>query len=438
MLKMKDELKNIDNYYKSSLENYKEEADAEVWESMKWTLFWMRYKWRIGIGSVILLLGLGFWISGGVFDTSESQTIVNTNDTYKSEARLTSNNNAKEISNINDKSISEVQNEAINHEGQTDDVEVFEFDPNQVIIDVQSENVAPVSVVSKNASTTTYNDKLSLSGMIRKETIHSIALLPDSGLIGYNRRTDLQSPGYGKQRYSVNIAVGPAFSQYDISGDDSEYLALRNLNESSKPGWSLGVDLRLHLKNWIISSGLTYSVYNQARAYKHSYEEYSPEDSYYDYDTTWAWFFDPPEIGVPIVTNIDSSWVDVYKNMVIDNSGTNQVKYFEIPLLIGYRYNTNMFALEINTGFSAGFLVYSDIKVPDFTNNIEIVVAEQMNQTMFNFVVNASFYYHVDGRTSLFLSPYFKQNMVSVFGDDYPVNQRSKTYGLNLGINFRF
>ena len=435
---MKDELKNIDEYYKNSLGNYKEEAGSVVWESMRWTLFWMRYKWIIGIGSIVLLLGLGFWISGNIFNSTESQTNISTNNTTKPESVLTNDYKAKETPSFNNETFSETHDETINYGEVTNDTEVSDFEPNQTIIEIQSENVEPVILTLDNQSTTDLNEKLPMAEMISKGVTHNIVVEPDSSLLGYNRRTDLLPPGLRKQWFSVNVAAGPAFSQYDISGYDSEYLALRNSNESNKPGWSLGVDLRLHIKNWIISTGLAYSVYNQTRSYKHSYEEYSPEDSYYDYDTTWAWFFDPPEIGIPIVTGIDSSWIDVYKNVVKNNSGTNQLKYIEIPLTIGYRYNANMFALEINTGVSVGFLVYSEIKVPDFMNNDEIVTAEQMNHTMFNFVANASFYYHIDRRTSLFVSPYYKQNLVSVFSEDYPVKQISQTYGLNLGINFRF
>ena len=114
------------------------------------------------------------------------------------------------------------------------------------------------------------------------------------------------------------------------------------------------------------------------------------------------------------------------------------MKYFEIPIMVGYTINSNLFAFEINAGVSGGFLVYSDVKVPDFNNPKDIVTVEQMNSTILNFVANASFYYHIDRRTSLFVSPYYKQNLVSAFSKDYPVKQISQTYGLNLGINFRF
>ncbi len=55
---MKDELKHIDELYKSNLENYQEEAGKEVWRNMRWILFWLRYRLLFGVASVVLLLGL--------------------------------------------------------------------------------------------------------------------------------------------------------------------------------------------------------------------------------------------------------------------------------------------------------------------------------------------------------------------------------------------
>ncbi len=436
---MTDELKNIDKFYKNSLENYKEKAGRDVWGSMRWPLFWMRHKWRIGLSSIILLLGLsGFWISSNLFNNPESLTNLSTFDNSKLETILTTKYKAVESQNFDNNSFSTVKQENINDGELTNVEEVSDFESNQDIIEIESVTVDQVILITENFSNTAENEELTMEGINSKSITHNIAVKPDSSLLGYNRRNEIPTQTLRKQRFSVNVAVGPSFSQSDLSGYDSEYLAFRSSHESNKPGWSLGIDMRLHLKNWIIGSGLTYSVYNQSRSYKHSFEEYSPEDSYYDYDTTWTWFFDPPEIGIPIIAGIDSSWVDIYRNIDIDNSGTNQMKYFEIPLTIGYGYNANMFALEINAGISAGFLLYSDIRVPDLTNNVDIITAEKMNQVMFNFVANASFYYHINRQTSIYISPYYKRNMVSVFSKDYPVNQRIKTYGLNLGINFRF
>ncbi|MCD4773259.1 MAG: hypothetical protein K8R41_07755 [Bacteroidales bacterium] len=435
---MKDKPKNIDEFYKSKLENYKEEAGKNVWENMRLTLFWIRHKWVIGLSSIVLLLGWGSIICMNIFSSSEPATNNYPPNYSKPEIVLTNNYEEKNVAQDEEKDSSEAQDESIAYRQLSNNIDAPDFVPKTNIIEIQNENTEPTGFKLNNQNTTILNENIPLLKMYSKKYNKNIAVETDSCLLDFNRHKDVLSQVLRNQRFSVNVFAGTAFSKSDISGYNPEYLAFRNSNESDKPGWSLGVDMRLHIKNWIISSGLVYSVYRQSRSYKHSYQEYSPENSFYQYDTTWVWIFDPPNYGIPMITDIDSSWVKTYNNITIDNSGINQLKYFEIPLLVGYRFNSNMFALEINTGFSAGFLVYSKIKVPEFTNNDDIVTAQQMNHTMFNFITNAYLYYYFDSKTSLFVSPYFKQNLQSIFNKSYPVKQQYKTYGVNFGVSFRF
>jgi len=422
---MKNKLKNIDGFYKNKLENYKEKAEQDVWEKLKWTLFWMRYKWIISLSFIVLLLGLSSLIYINIFSSSEPATNNYTLDYNKTEVVLTKNYKEKEIPQHEKEVSSEVQDETIVYEQLSNNTIISDFAPNPTIIKTKNENTKPANSKLENLSTTFVNEKLPMSKMSSKEYNNNITVKPNNNLLDNNSHANILNHVLRNQRFSVNVFAGPAFSQSDISGYDPEYLAFRNSNESDKSGWSLGVDMRFHIKNWIISTGINYSVYNQSRSYNYNYQEYSPENSFYLYDTTWVWIFDPPNYGIPMVAGID-------------NSGLNQLKYFEIPLLVGYRFNANMFVLEINTGVSAGFLVYYKIKVPEFTNNNDIVSAQQMNYTMFNFVANASFYYYINSKTSLFVSPYFKKNLQSVFNESYPVKQQYKTYGLNFGVSFRF
>ncbi len=256
--------------------------------------------------------------------------------------------------------------------------------------------------------------------------------------MGANRRTDILPPGAKSTWFSLNFYGGPAYCISSLSGNKPEYIDLRNDNETNSTAFSLGGDLRFHYKSFVVATGLGYSVYNQKRHYKKSYQEYSPEDSYYKYDTTWVWVYDPPDFGRPIISGIDSSWTDVYKTVVIDNSGFNRLEYFEIPLTLGYRFDKNLFSVEINAGGSVGFFVYSDFKAPSFSDYEEIDNVGQINKAMFNVIANASVFYHLNNKTSVFVSPYYKGNMNSIFRDSYPVNQKFKTFGLNFGVNFRF
>lgn len=438
---MKNDLKYIDEFFKSKLASHKAATETIVWDRLKWSLFWMRHKWAIGLSSIVLLVGLGSAISypfifnnsNLIDDNSNSQIILAVNETTTKDATYNYDktiNETPELIKKTEKNLNEIADNRT--------LETQNLNSKSTANSGGFENTDNEFLEENNSGT---NEIYFRNQMLEMNTLnfeYSLVNEPDTTLLGYNLRSDILSPGIRKQWFSVNVYAGPSYSESNITGFNSEYLAFRNSNESGNPGWSVGADLRLHIKKWIISSGVNYSVYSQKRSYVDKYQEYSPENSYFDYDTTWVWIFDAPDYGTQMLKEIDSSWVEVYDDITIDNSGISQIKYFEIPLLVGYQFNTNMFAFEINAGASVGFLTYSNLKVPDFSNNSDIIIADQVNKTMFNFVANASFYYHLNRRSSLFISPYFKQNMQSVFDQNYPVNQRMKTYGLNFGVNIRF
>ncbi|PKP31386.1 MAG: hypothetical protein CVT99_09580 [Bacteroidetes bacterium HGW-Bacteroidetes-16] len=434
---MNDHYKYIDEFYKNSLSGYKEEAGKEVWENLRWILFWMKYKWFIGLCSIVLLLGasaVGFY---SLSNSSGTPSKIVLDSDHKSEVMLAYN-----IENDNNTLYaieSFIESEQLASEYQHAErsnlsgigIRSFEAGIEDINELVQFDN-------SRNSENTRVEHALFLSGMTSLPMNIDLTINPDSLLMGANRYVEPIPTSMKNRWFSMNVYGGPSFSNIHISGANSEYTDYRNANESASPGWLVGTDLRFHVKNWVFTTGIIYSVYNQKRSYQFHYQEYSPEDSYFDYDTTWVWVFDPPDVGIPIISGIDSSWVKVYNDRIRDNSGQNQVRYFEIPLLVGFSTSTSRFTIELNAGASVGFLTYSKISIPDLYNYNEMVEAKAVNKTMVNFVANASIYYHLNHKVSLYVSPNYKQNLNSVFTETYQQKQRFNTIGINFGVNMMF
>ncbi len=435
---MKDDLKYIDEFYKKNLDGIEVEAGNESWKKLKWALFWMRYKWIIGFASIIVILGLG---SLALFNITDNSVVINDAATDKLEltSELTTDINGEptllrknEISIIEEEVFAE---QPISSNEKLPSQFMAPSNESSVLIENNESDIFN----QEDSNFFIYDDKAPFSAMSSLGFETDIAIEPDSSLLGYNRRDDILPPGKKKQWLSLNIYAGPSFSESEISDYELKPDAWRNSNELNSLGWSVGSDLKLHIKNWIITTGVNYSVYNQNSSYSKTYLEYSPDNSYFDYDTTWVWIFDAPDFGKPRVKSIDSSWVEVYDDVTSNQSGFNQLKYFEIPILIGYRFSSNMFTFELNAGTSVGFLVYSNIMdVSSLSSNLGTVDDSQMNKSMINFIANASLYYHLNRKTSLFVSPYYKQNLNSVFKETYPVKQQYKTFGINFGVNILF
>ncbi|MDP2723871.1 MAG: outer membrane beta-barrel protein [Bacteroidales bacterium] len=434
---MNNDFNYIDEFYKNSLSDYKEEAGKGVWENLRWTLFWMKYKWFISLSSIVLMIGassLGFYSLSKSTDTSSK--LANDAD-HKSEVMLAYN--VENENNVLYAIESSAELELVISDDQHAErsslagigIRSFEAGIEDAYDQVQLDD-------SRNSETTRIEHALTLSGMASQPMNIDLTLNPDSLLMGANRYVEPIPTSMKDRWFSINVYGGPSFSDAHISGVNSEYIDFRKANESASPGWSLGTDLRFHVKNWVFTTGINYAIYSQKRSYQFHYQEYSPEDSYYHYDTTWVWLFDPPDFGIPIISGIDSSWVKVYQDKIRDHSGQNQVRYFEIPLLVGYSTSTSRMTIELNAGASVGFLTYSKISIPDLYHYNEMVEAKEVNKTMVNFVANASLYYHLSNRVSIYASPYYKQNLQSVFTNTYQQKQRFNTFGINFGVNLMF
>ena len=435
---MKDDLKYIDEFYKNRIGKIDGVESVDGWDKLRWTLFWMRYKWAIGVGSFVVLFGilsLTFY-----YTQSESQIEISVSQFVEETAKISET----QPSESRKQKTMVVPNETEQSTGENYFKDTDDFS-NTAIVGTNSPGIVAIintSSFEKTEDLETFNDEnysqeeFALMGINSINFSSKLAQQPDTSLLGYNLRTDVLPPGARNKWFSVDVYAGSSASASVISAYNADYINFRNSNESGSMGWSVGSDLKFHYKNWIVSMGINYSAYKQNRYYNYSYEEYSPENSYFDYDTTWVYIFDPPDYGTPKVKSIDSSWVEVYDQITIDNSGVNTLKYFEIPILLGYRFNFNLMAIEINAGTSVGFLTYSQMKVPDFADKNNIVSAENMNSTMFNFIASAKIYYHLNHKTSLFVSPYYKQNLQSVFDKSYPLEQKFKTFGLNFGVSF--
>ncbi len=451
---MKNDLKYIDEFYKNNLSGLQAETETDVWGKLKWTLFWWRYKRLLTAGTIIALASLAIILPYTIMNSDTASPDINKSITQQNiDFKQDQNSNALPVDIDNEKDVVEktiiiveetsIENSAtqITLAGETNT-----SSQSYTALNTESSNLSEAAYSSepKLVVVDDYNESSSLQKQFFLSQLQSanvnflILSLPDTSLMGMNRRTDLPAPGIKKQWLSLSIFAGPSYSQSVLSGKDSEYLGLRNINEANSNSFSVGSDLKVHIKNLVITTGITYAVYNQNRYYKKTYQVYSPEDSYYEYDTTWVYIYDPPDYGTPVVSSIDSTWKEVYNEVIDDYSGINRVEYFEIPLMLGYRYNRNLFTIELNAGASAGFLVYSNFKAPSLSNHEEIVSIDKMNKTMFNFIANMSVYYQINRTTSLFVSPYYKQNLNSIYEENYPINQKFKTFGLNFGVNVRF
>ncbi len=244
-------------------------------------------------------------------------------------------------------------------------------------------------------------------------------------------------------RFSISLYASPCITLSKVSGDNNDdYENLRNENESSALSWTAGGDIQIHFKKWFIQTGINYSVYRNNKNYNYSYQLIDSANSYYNYDTIWVWIYDPPNLEYPVMVGIDTTWVPVYDDISVIDNGTNEWSYLEIPILLGYNIKYKKFGFELATGISFGFLMnysgaiprYSDMKGIENLDKFDEVI----NNTMYNYNLQLGVTYSISNNWELLSQLYYKQNLKSIFKDNYPIDQRFRAIGLNIGLRYGF
>lgn len=437
----------IDQFYKDSLAGYETEVSDSFWLRLKWRLLWfnMKYAW-LGLGA-LLLIGAGIFSAYYLTDPEMSNPMLTSQ--YQSRqpealaALLAFNDEsfADETAISSQKTIVEETHNRIDKP-----LEKAELTNNKNI-QGQFLSGATQTTVSfgSNSASPPANTETGHTASIESEKPHeeidlmtglSLSILPD---IQPEIDTTL-SPWFNKEKkswLSLTLYASPAYTSAQITpnGADAEYLNYRKDHETATLSWSAGLDLQLNFKNWYVQTGLAYSAFSNKRNYNHSFYAVDSLNSYYAVDTTWGLVFDPPELGRPVIIGIDSTLVASYNDL---NEGTNEWKYIEIPLVFGYKFNLNRFGIDIGTGLSYGYLAGVTGNVPSLREkNIFTDLAKDEQQYVshqVNYILQLGVSYYVTPKWSLVAQPYFKQNILSVFDTNYPVEERFRAFGIKLGL----
>lgn len=244
--------------------------------------------------------------------------------------------------------------------------------------------------------------------------------------------------------FSVSIYGSPAITSSILRADDrySNYVNLRQNNESPVVSWAVGGDLQVHFKQWFVQVGLDYSVCRNNRNYNYNYQSLDSVNSYFSYDTVWVWVYDPPNLEYPVMVGIDTTWIPVYEDVNVVSKGVNEWSYLEIPILIGYNFKINKIGFEVASGISFGFLMNYSVsypKIPDGEGMETFINHDQnINSTMLNYLLKVGVSYPISNKLELIAQPYYKQNLQSLFKEDFPIDQKQSAFGLNIGFRINF
>ena len=437
---MSEKNNRVDQFYSDALKSYSQSASGYAWIRMRWKLLWINYgRYLIGIGAVFVI-GLAMYF--GIESTGDVEVVVSPNEAAVVKNMAEANPLPVNQADVEDgQGIETVQLAAVDNPSL--DINTITKTTNKGLLpgesigDKSTIEVEPVlseDVTEEDSNLERYPEIYTLSSYPNE---YNVAAKDEQSLVenalDQKELAIHENHQLKKTWVSLGFYAAPAVNFYRLNGKDEEYLNYREKHETATVSWSAGADVRINIKNWYIQTGLTYAVYKLDRNYNHSFEALDSLNSYYQADTIWGWAFDPPEINKPIVLGFDTTYVPVYNDI---NEGTNEWHYLEIPLLAGYKFNRGRFSFDIGTGFSYGFLLYASGNVPGLEQENTFVELENtdLNQHMFNYLVQVGVSYHLTPAWSLNLAPWYKHNLNSVFDNNYPVDQRVNAIGINFGL----
>ncbi len=298
-----------------------------------------------------------------------------------------------------------------------------------------------------------------------------------------------------KSPWSIDIAYTPMFTNTSLNGP-SDIINKINDNTSTAYNWSIGLNINYKINNFSVQSGIAYTNFAEKFQYseeiieinKHNETKYdvageytyvntysewiitgvsnvpridtvssSYEINHYDYngvmiiDTIWTYQTDTVMVSKydsletfhnDTITAVKYDTLDV---IIIDTIKTrsfyefvNRYTYMEIPLIVNYEIKHNKFSYIVGGGLITGIFLNAQgkgISVDDKVVSFKDLPFMKLNLSG---VVNAGVHYHLNPKMSILFEGVYRRNFNSIYNSSYFLEQRFNSFGLKLGIRYRF
>lgn len=279
----------------------------------------------------------------------------------------------------------------------------------------------------------------------------------------------------------------------------TEYTQLLNTSNNKSLSFAAGIGAQFDYNKWRISSGLDYTVIEEefihqsrlvevVQKEKFSLKEngfiekiiekvslqYIPiqvfvfdtlSSSYtinrYDYveysiiDTLWSFEVDTTILpSIDTVRNIKYDTVRVitydtaYYNSVDTNiyinyyQNINKYSYIDIPLTIGYAFEYKKCVFRPSAGILLGIMINAKGKGISMEDRNSVYNLNQSDLPFINFQVSMllglGIEYKIDKNLSLFIQPFYRRNLSSIYKKSVPIDKRFYGLGSSIGFSYYF
>ncbi len=431
---MKNSINEFDNIFKEKLADYEEDISPHFWNKLSIRLYGKKIISGV-VAILILLFSLIFWITpeqniAATKQQNDTNTefVTETDEIYTSETNLNNQithniNNAFGDTKINT-SVKKIKNTSPTRIVKT------ELIADEVANNTQAE-LNGLLINSLHISTISYKNT---------SLIHNNYSTENTALTKPNLRINFSDKQYTTfSRFSFSIEMGYDVSWKYIESDNqyNDFKDYRIENEQTNDNLSFGIKFNYQYKNWIISTGLSYSTISERINYNMKQKVVDPNGGYYNIDPVEIMIYDADLNLVPMVIGYERTWVDEYKYDVYNVVNSNQYNYLEIPISLGYKFNLNKFSICPTAGISFGFLYSASGKLPQMDSIAFSPLgndSKYLQKSISNINFALSFEYFATPNYGLYIKPFYKQGLNSIY-TNYPLSAKFRNAGIKFGIN---
>lgn len=296
---------------------------------------------------------------------------------------------------------------------------------------------------------------LNVNDTLTEEKVESLAELQSDTIYEYDtvyvvgdtiRQTDtliIIIPDTTKTNWSCELYFSTFYPQSIISANDvefQEYSELLSEAHNSLISYTLGGNVNLIRKSWTLQTGISYTQFREKFTHQ-TFDYFYDTNIYIQIDTIESYYR---------VNGIDTTWIYVTehnKKETIDSTknysnynNTNKFSYFELPVILGYQFRKNKITYSIRAGAIIGLLIKNEGMTLSAYDNNEVMDINNSDlvKTNFAFVFGLGINYHIADWLGIFVEPFYRHNLGSIFRQDYPISQKSYSLGLKMGIKYFF
>ncbi len=262
---------------------------------------------------------------------------------------------------------------------------------------------------------------------------------------------------------SLGIFTGIENSSFNYNTNTDTLGIMLTNSTSLAMSYSLGANVTCDFDKWKFQTGISYLQLNENFNYTEeintidttaSFWEYTPLGYTHSFDTVGyqfqidtlngdTFFVYVPMIIDSIIMVYDSS--QVYQtesnNSTKNYNIRNKYTYLNIPLMFGYSfYDSKKLTLTGKLGGNIGILLNAKGKSFSLVDNKSVIDFDKNSlpflKTNISWLASINMYIKLEKYMGIYIEPYFRGNLNSMFDNSHAVGLKANAIGLNAGFRF--